>query len=274
MSEISAVRNAIRVEKTLAKTATGMTVDISKGYKVRTPDGTMIPFRPGTDLEKAKEWTKNFHNPGEIEIQTGQSFGNRIGLKDDERSFIDFEQKKNKGEPIYVTMSQVSKKGVGVGAGLYKKLFDNAKRQGVKVYSDKAMSQASVNVWLRFKELGYPIKEAPRKRLMSGGYENAEAPYKPLFEYDPTAGEGIKPQAGQTSADKQGPSTGMFTTPQAGLIDNVKNTQDQLEIKHNLKEMLNVEDDAKAISAARAAVAIGTGASLIDEHPTKLRAKQ
>lgn len=211
MSELSAIRNAIRAEREIikteravqaenavkmppistvvppkkanvVKTATGSEVDISRGYNVRGPDGTKIPFNKDTPLEKAKEWTKNFYNPGEVDIQLDQSFGNRIALKSDEGSFIDFRKKPG---AMQITLSKVNQKGTGVGAGLYRKLFEHAEKEGSVVYSDKAMSQASIAVWERFKALGYPIQANPRKRMMSGGFEHATDPNQPLFMFDP-----------------------------------------------------------------------------------------
>ncbi len=218
MSEIGAIRNAVRAErqliqaekaavrmppitdsmeppkpKNIVKTATGDEVDISRGYNVRTPDGLTLPFRVDTPLEKAKQWTKNFHNPGEVEIQRDQSFGNRLTLKNDENSFIDWRERADGTRRI--VLSKTSQKGTGVGAGLYKALFDDAAKVGAKVQSDTAMSQGSVDVWLRFKQLGYPVIEHPRKRMMSGGYENANSPMQPLFELDTSKGlPGAKPK--------------------------------------------------------------------------------
>jgi hypothetical protein len=204
MSELNAIRNAVRAERELikaenavkmppistvvekkpanvVKTAVGREVDISKGYNVRSPDGVKIPFRVDTPLDKAKEWTKNFHNPGKVAIKDG-----RIGIEGDEGSFIDFQQQTDGTRRI--TMSKTTKKGTGTGAGLYKALFDDAAKNGQKVVSDTAMSQASVEVWLRFKQMGYPVIEHPRKKMMSGGFENASSPNRPLFEMDTTKG--------------------------------------------------------------------------------------
>jgi hypothetical protein len=206
MSEIGALRNAVRAERQLiqaekaaatakatdvipkkpanvVKTAAGRDVDISRGYNVRGPDGLKIPFNVDTPLEKAKAWTKNFYNPGEVEFQTGQSFGNRMALKQDAGSFIDYREKEG---AIQITMSKVTQKGTGVGAGLYRKMFEHAQQKGSKVYSDRAMSQASVDVWQRFIDLGYPIQANPRKKMMSGGYEHATDPKQPLFMFDPS----------------------------------------------------------------------------------------
>jgi hypothetical protein len=205
MSEIGIIRNVLRAEqasKTLddvlpktppktVTTATGRTIDISRGYNVRGPDGSKIPFKKDTSLDKAKEWTKNFYNPGEIEETKG-----KIGIKGG-GGFITYNQTP---DAMRVTMAQVTEKGTGKGAGLYKKLFESAKRQGMKVQSDTAMSEGSVAVWLRFKELGYNIVEYPRKRMMSGGYENAKNPSMPLFEFVPTNNAPAK-QAAQPQID-------------------------------------------------------------------------
>jgi predicted GNAT family acetyltransferase len=219
MSEFSAIRNAIRAERQLiqgekaaarttpnladvvpmrppnvVKTATGKQVDISRGYNVKGPDGLKIPFSVNTPLDKAKVWTKNFYRKeNEFEFTQTKALnheGPQMRDKADPNSYINFAQDKDSYQ-IKMSFTPASKRGQGVGAGMYRVLFDKAQKEGMKVRSDTAMSQASVDVWLRFKQLGYPIKESPRKKLSNGGYENAKDPDAPLFEFDPSQKEAM-----------------------------------------------------------------------------------
>jgi predicted GNAT family acetyltransferase len=222
MSEINAIRNAIRAERELikaekatVKTSTGKTVDISKGFNVKAPDGTVIPFRPGTDLEKAKTWVKNFYksdfehtaeNPDMPDVKTMRGTENRF-------SYIEY-----KAEPdaykIQFSFLNRSERGQGIGAGMYRALFEKAKQDGKKVVSDHKMSPNSIAIWQRFKELGYPIKENTEATKMYDGYK-LTGDQKPMFEFDPTSSL-LKPQAGQTAADKEGTNaTGMLLKRQA-----------------------------------------------------------
>jgi predicted GNAT family acetyltransferase len=207
MSEISALKRLVGAAdapkpaaKTLAQTPTGKTVDLSKGYKVKGPDGLTIPFRPDTPLPKAKEWTKNFYGkykekeveslleqkPDEADKKTTQF---RIEADSPGINWLAFE-KDDVNNTYTVRQSQLSQenKGKGIGAGMYRQLFEKAKKEGATVRSDSGMTEASIAVWRRFKELGYPIVEHPMERMPSGANKRKGASLDkdaPLFEYDP-----------------------------------------------------------------------------------------
>jgi GNAT superfamily N-acetyltransferase len=110
-------------------------------------------------------------------------------------------------------------RGKGVGAGMYRQLFEQAKKEGFKVRSDSGMSPQSIAIWRRFQELGYPIKEHPHGRVPGRQYEmrtdKRGTEDAPLFEYDPLEGAEITPQAGQVPDDTT-PATGALLKPQAG----------------------------------------------------------
>lgn len=212
MSEINAIRNAVRAERTLiqkektaarsfeeaanadkkpanvVRTQTGRDVDISRGYNVRGPDGLKIPFSVNTPLDKAKSWTKNFYRKeSDFEFTETKNFtheGPVMRDRTDKSTYINYAKDQN-GYQIKMSFTPASKRGQGVGAGMYRVLFEKAQKEGLPVRSDTAMSQASVDVWLRFKQLGYPIKENPRKKMGNGGWENSKNPDEPLFEFDP-----------------------------------------------------------------------------------------
>lgn len=230
MSEINAIRNAIRAERELVKTeqaaktfddvvdkrppnvvktATGAKVDISKGYNVRGPDGLKIPFNVNTPLEKAKEWTKNFYRP-ESDFETVQLKKRIKSLEDPTPTVTTYSMRDNKntymGSKGYdqitydvdhatgkyiIRASQIQDKfkGKGIGAGMYRILFNKAIKEGVPVRSDSGMTPASIAVWRRFKELGYPIVEHPMEKMTSGAYKRAGVDLgkdAPLFEFDPS----------------------------------------------------------------------------------------
>jgi GNAT superfamily N-acetyltransferase len=190
MSEIGAIKNAIKAEKQLSKaaktvTATGRAVDLSKGFNVKGPDGIVIPFRPGTELEKAKTWTKNFYRKDfdVVIAKKPEANGNPKGWEGDEPWSI-IRDKKDPGNmmqfsvledgsyQIHTARIGEAYRGQGIGAGMYRTLFEKAKGQGAKVSSDSRLSADSFAVWQRFKALGYPIKERPyvkRGSLRTGG---------------------------------------------------------------------------------------------------------
>jgi predicted GNAT family acetyltransferase len=241
MSEINALRNAAKASKVLAKKAPkAVGPDLSKGFNVRGLNDQIIPFKAGTDVEKAKTWVKNFYTKDvEEEILSVTS---EDELKQYEQ--ISFKTKKKVMEPrdegefemnageilalrtadeYQIRNSYVAEgaRGQGIGAGLYRHIFDLAKKDGRKVISDSRLSPEAVAIWERMKQLGYPI-HSYAKRIDQYNGEAIRAGAKreddlPLYEYDPLGhgGSDIKRQAGQTAADKKGPKTDMFLEPQA-----------------------------------------------------------
>lgn len=276
MSEFSALKNAARAQKALAKTATtktGKTVDTSKGFNVRAPDGTVIPFKPGTDLEKAREWTKNFYSKdfemdmlssadedGELTEQMLLRSKKQAPVERDEGTFNDFPAElmaMRTADEYRIRNTHVDPgyRGKGIGAGLYRQLFDIAKKEGRKVVSDSRLSPEAVAVWDRLKELGYPIIAHPKvKKVDRGGtdYIRAGADREadlPVYEYDPLGhgGSDIKRQAGQTEADKKGPKTDMFLEPQAGekRKESLQKIEPGLYFDEDSKTYVQVGDDGK-----------------------------
>lgn len=204
--------------------------DTSRGFNLRLPDGTVIPFKAGKDLEQAKTWTRNFYRKDFDFVQP-----KKAKAEDSEPSFGIIRDKKDPGNMIRFTdlettwQVQTAKvgeayRGQGIGAGMYRTLFEKAKQKGVTVTSDSRLSESSFAIWQRFKQLGYPIKERPYKKIGSH-YELADkdlmkSPEEQggIFEYDPLASDVpnlIKPQAGQTEADKFGTKTDMLIEKQA-----------------------------------------------------------
>lgn len=213
MSEIGAIRNAFRMERQAAKvekatvnvTATGKVVDISKGFKVKGPDGLTIPFRPETPLSKAREWVKNFYTPESrftvtpkarvtSEREDSQSFNLEVYPEKENASkspvgHISFVKDYKKKE-FQIKMSRIwdSEKGKGVGAGMYRHLFDLAKKEGFRVRSDSGMSDASIAIWRRFKELGYPVIEHPHGKVPGRNFkmrtDKRPSEDAPIFELD------------------------------------------------------------------------------------------
>lgn len=193
----------------MATTATGKTLDISRGFKVKGPDGTSIPFKydpklsAQETLDKAREWTKNFYASEDRFQFTDQGVKVKEGVKPEvdklQIKFLDEHKKQALGWMNYdkddagytIRMSKIvdDAKGKGYGAAMYRSLFEKAKKEGVKVRSDSGMSDESIAVWRRLKQLGYPIKEHPHGQV--GGRRFAmrtDMPIDkdaPIFEYDP-----------------------------------------------------------------------------------------
>lgn len=204
MSEITALKQVARMAdeapkpKTINVTATGKPVDISRGYKVQGPDGVKIPFKPETPLAKAKEWTKNFYAPDkDYKVEKLEKMDNDFGdyytieyaangVKGPKgkASRISFEQRDDGAYHVAWSNTKLEHRGKGIGAGLYRQLFEKAKKEGVPVKSDNVMTQESIAVWERFKELGYPIKKNPVKTMGPGKFM-AEDKHGAIYEYDP-----------------------------------------------------------------------------------------
>lgn len=243
MSELSALRMLTKPKA--AVTATGKSVDIAKGFKVRAPDGTVIPFKPGTDLEKAKTWTKNFYRKSDefedIEQAKHATMDGDVLATDyrmidkaskssgSAENFMDYTVDEKTGT-IGVKTSKVGHryKGKGVGAGMYRTLFEKAKKSGAKVQSDAVMSPDAIAIWRRFKELGYPIAEKAMKEdaKVVGSHVPGDTWFvsqgrrgEPLFEYDPLEGKQpalLQKQAGEAPGDAEIKTSGALVKPQAG----------------------------------------------------------
>lgn len=213
-----------------AVTATGRSVDLSKGFKVRGLDGTLIPFRPDTPLEKAKEWTKNFYRKDfdfvlakADEAKPGATPLSVVRDKKDPGNVIQFY---DYGHTYQIQTAKIGEayRGKGIGAGMYRTLFEKAKSRGVTVTSDSRLTESSFAIWQRFKALGYPIKERPYKKI-GDHYELADKDLMKtpeeqggIFEYDPLAGDVpnlLKRQAGEAPGDEAVEATGALTKKQA-----------------------------------------------------------
>jgi predicted GNAT family acetyltransferase len=223
MGELSALKQLLKARelkpKTLeelaptaaevgAKSAVKPGLDINKPYKVRTSDGTLIPFNAGTPVEKAKQWTKNFYRKDlEDEILSATSVDEtedieqrvirpktKIKVQRDEGEFEDYEAelmyiKDNTTGEFRIRNSFVNEnaRGGGIGTGMYRKLFETAKEQGGTVVSDSRLSADAVAIWKRMKAIGYPIIEYPMEIrgedvIRVGSKREHDLP---LFEYDP-----------------------------------------------------------------------------------------
>jgi len=256
MSEFSAIRNAVKATKAAEKTTAAAQKVGTRPYVVKIPDGTTIPFKAGTDVEKAKTWVKNFyskdfetfvHSSTEEDGQLHELVSIRSKtpkpVERDEGTFSDFPaevmtERSADQYRIRNTYVDPGYRGQGMGAGLYRQLFDLAKKEGRTVVSDSRLTPEAVAVWERLKELGYPIQSYPKIKTKDGfvraGAESGTGEYRvgtdswdrgadlPLYEYDPIMKERpgtLKPQAGQTAADKKGPKTDMFLEPQASGLE-------------------------------------------------------
>lgn len=164
--------------------------DVNKAYTVKTKDGLVVPFNPGTPVEKAKQWTKNYLTP------TSQfDFVEMSAMEDSQGAFKTHRIDHEYGTLMYdedvslntyqIAHSKVipEMKGQGFGASMYRQLFEKAKKEGKKVVSDSIMSDDSRAVWRRLKQLGYPIKELSKDERDALLKANDKA--APYFEYDP-----------------------------------------------------------------------------------------
>lgn len=173
-----------------AKAATALEHNQAFRIKIKST-GKVIPFRSGTDPERAKEWVRNFYR-NDLASQPHESKPNKFritpkGAKDTD-NYLEYDVAEDGS--YSVVYSQVSKqnKGKGLGAGMYRQLFDEADKKGVKIHSDSRMSKESIAVWRRLKELGYPISEDfSGVTDMVGGKVDST---KPLFIYDPSLARG------------------------------------------------------------------------------------
>ncbi len=185
--------------------------DISRGFNIKLPTSNpyiannKIPFKPGTDIEKAKAWSRNFlRSKDEFKV---------LAASDDPanfRSFSELVDTKNEANKIrfinledayQIRTSEVAKeaKGQGIGAGMYRALFETAEAQGKSVRSDSKLTSDSYAVWKRLKELGYPIKERPHKQIDKNHFELTDKDaYKTveeqggIFEFIPTGAKNAK----------------------------------------------------------------------------------
>lgn len=180
-------------------------VDVSKGFNIKVPkevalpsyiQNQRIPFKPNTDIEKARTWTKNFLRPAEDFTDEVQKFTvgpgkfetkGELKYKANGDAFINYDVT---DEAYIIRFTQAGKeKGTGIGAGMYRTLFEKAQKEGKIVRSDSTMSDSSVALWRRFKELGYPIVEKPYKKSESGGsfgkYVPTEGGDAAIFEFRP-----------------------------------------------------------------------------------------
>ena len=179
---------------TKAAAAGEKAIDVSKGFNIKIPKEVgvpiyiadrRIPFKPNTDIEKARTWTKNFLRPStdfldeveEFTIGPGQTAKKgELKFKTNQDAFIHYDIT---DDAYIIRFTQAGKeKGTGIGAGMYRTLFEKAAKEGKSVRSDSTMSESSVALWMRFKELGYPIKELPYKKSESGASFGKYVPEK------------------------------------------------------------------------------------------------
>lgn len=242
MSGINALKNAARAAKFTTKA--GKTVDLSRGFVVNAPDGTKIPFRAGTTPEQAKTWIQNFYrNDFEMDVlseteEEGQKLEqmlfrakNKAPVNRDEGVFADYPAEvlvMRQGDEYRIRNTFVDEgyRGKGIAAGMYRALFERAKKEGLKVVSDSRLSPQAVALWERFKELGYPIISYPKAQrggkagdqsdfIRAGAARDADLP---LYEFDPLMKETpniVKKQAGAAPGDEAVEATGALTKKQA-----------------------------------------------------------